>query len=87
MQSIVPDDAGIGRLRRQRNLFAAIAVCALASVGVAIPRKLSNYRDLKAANSHLVELQAAIVDAQRQIKAAQEDILGYQQTIRAWQKQ
>jgi hypothetical protein len=87
MESLLPDDAGIGRLRRQRNLFAAVAIFSLASIGLAVPRKIANYRELKAANSHLVELQTGIVDAQRQIRAAQEEILGYQQTIRAWQRQ
>lgn len=82
----IPDNGEAGRLRRQRNLFAAAAALALASIGLAVPRKVAQYRELKAANAHLVELQAAIVDTQRQIRAAQEDIVGYQDTIRAWQK-
>jgi hypothetical protein len=87
MASTVPDDHEIGRLRRQRNLFAAVAACALASIGLWVPRKLANYRELKAANAHLVELQASIVSAQRKIMTAQEEIQGYQQTVRAIQAQ
>ena len=83
MESLVLEDEGVRRLRRQRNLFATIAVCSLASIGLAVPRKVASYRELKAANAHLVEMQAAIVSTQRQIKMAQEEIQGYQQAIRA----
>jgi hypothetical protein len=70
-----------GRLRRQRNLLAALAVCTVASVGFAVPRRLASHRELKAVNDRLVELQAAIVQNQRQIRAAQEQIQGYQAAL------
>jgi hypothetical protein len=86
MANETQEEGEAGRLRRQRNLFRAVAAVAVASIGAALPRKVANYRELRAANAHVVELQAEIVDAQRHIRIAQEQILGYQATIRAWQK-
>ncbi len=79
------DQDEITRLRRQRNVFAVLAACSLALIGASVPRKVANYRELKAANDRLVELQASIVGTQRQIRTAQEEIAGYQQMLRAWQ--
>jgi hypothetical protein len=81
MASTAPDDEKVGLLRRQRNLFAAVAVASLLSIGLAVPRKVANYRELKAVNEHLVELQAAIVDSQRQLLSVEGQILEGQRAI------
>jgi hypothetical protein len=82
MASTVPDEQKAARLRRQRNLFAAIALCALASIGLAVPRKLSNYRELKEVDARLIWLQAEIVGTRQDIKNAEDKILGVQRAIR-----
>jgi len=70
-----------GHLRRQRDLFAAIAACLLVATGLALPRKIAIHRELKALNGRLVELQAAIVDIQQQIRAAEGQLVEVQQEI------
>ena len=62
MANDMPDDERAARLRRQRNLFAALAAFSLASIGFAVPRKAANHRELKALGGRLVELQASIVE-------------------------
>jgi hypothetical protein len=81
MESLVKDEETENRLRRQRNFFAAIAIFALASIGVAIPRKVSNYRELRATNAHLVELQTAIIDTQWHIRSVEGELLDVQREI------
>jgi len=81
MQGEAAEEERIRRLRSQRNLLAALAVCAIASVGFAVPRRLASHRELKAVNDRLVELQSAIVQNQREIRGAQEQILGYQAAL------
>jgi hypothetical protein len=87
MAAIVPEDEDVTRLRRQRNLFATIAICSLASIGLSVPRKISNYRELKAVNAHVVELQASIVYTQQQIQTVENRIIGIQLEIRKQQAQ
>jgi hypothetical protein len=74
-------DASAERLRRQRNLFGAIAMCSLASIAFAVPRKLANYRELKAVNAHITDMQSAIVRAQRDITAVEDQIRDVQREI------
>jgi|HubBroStandDraft_4_1064222.scaffolds.fasta_scaffold1260392_2 hypothetical protein len=69
------------RLRMQRNLLAALAACAIASIALALPRKLANHRELKALNERLVELQASIVQTQEQIRDTQDQIVRVQGEI------
>ena len=61
-------------LRMQRNLLAALAACAIASIALALPHKLATHRELKALNVRLVELQASIVHEQQQIRDTQGEI-------------
>jgi hypothetical protein len=81
MHGEATEEARIRRLRSQRNLLAALAVCTVASAGLAVPRRLASHRELKAVNNRLVELQAAIVQNQRTIRGAEEQILGYQAAL------
>jgi hypothetical protein len=78
---------GVRRLRMQRNLFSAIAAAALAATGLALPRRVADYRELKAVHARVVELQANIVVAQRQIREAEDQILAVQQEIKRQQAQ
>jgi hypothetical protein len=71
----------------QRNLFATLAICSIASIGLALPRKVRSYRELKAANEHLVGLQEAIVANQQRIRDTQEQILQVQREITKRQAQ
>ena len=71
----------IDRLRRQRNLFATLAALLLASICLAVPRKLATYRELKAVNARLVELQLAIVQKQQQIRETEDRIERTQRDI------
>jgi hypothetical protein len=82
MASTVPDEERAARLRRQRNLFAAIAALAVASIGLAVPRRVASHRELHALNARLVELQYAIVDVQRQIRDTQGEIVRAQDEIK-----
>lgn len=68
------EEERVRRLRVQRNLLAALAACALASIAFALPRKLASHRELKALNERLVELQAAIVLDQQRLRDTQEQI-------------
>jgi septal ring factor EnvC (AmiA/AmiB activator) len=81
MQGPEAEGSAVRRLRVQRNLFAALAVCALAAMGFAIPRKLASYRELRAVNQHLVQLQRDIVENQQQTRETQEQILQSQQEL------
>jgi hypothetical protein len=78
----VPDEQRAERLRRQRNLFAAIALCALASIGLAVPRKLSNFRELREVDARLIWLQSEIASTRQDIRGVEDKILGAQQAIR-----
>jgi hypothetical protein len=82
MDSTAPDEGGLGRLRRQRNLFAALTACLLASIALALPRRVASHRELAALNARLVELQATIIGRQQQILATEGQILAAQQEIR-----
>jgi hypothetical protein len=82
MASTVQDEQKAARLMGQRNLFALIALCALASIGLAVPRKLSNYRELKEVDARLIWLQAETVGTRQDIKDAEDKILGIQKAIR-----
>ena len=81
MNEHAAEEGAIGRLRRQRNLCAALAVCSVASIGLALPHRVSSYRELKAVNEHLIELQAAIVQNQQQTRDAQAQILQVQREM------
>ena len=81
MSNPAPEEDRISRLRVQRNLFATLAVCSIASIALALPRKVASYRELKAVNAHLVELQATIVWEQQQIRDTQDQILQVQREI------
>lgn len=82
-----PEVTYAARLRRQKNLFSTIAVCALAATGLALPRKVANYRELKAVNAHLLELQRSIVRTQQQIIDTQNQLTIIQKDIAYWQAQ
>jgi hypothetical protein len=82
MASIEPEQETVRHLKRQRDLFAAIAICSLGLIGLAVPRKAENNRELRAVNSHLLALQASIVDTQRQIRVIEDQILGVQREIK-----
>ncbi len=57
----------IQRLRRQRNAALAFAVIALAAgVGLSLPRSLARYRELRAMQAELVNLQSVINSIQEQ---------------------
>jgi uncharacterized protein YbbK (DUF523 family) len=81
MPSPISEEQEIGRLRKQRNLFSVLAICSVASIGFAFPRKIAAIRELKAVNSHLVELQAEIVQNQQQTRDVQSRILEVQKQI------
>jgi hypothetical protein len=81
MPSPAPEEDRISRFRTQRNLFAILAVCSIASIGLALPRKVASYRELKAANERLVGLQEAIVENQQRIRDTQDQILLIQREI------
>lgn len=70
-------------MRKQRNLYATLAICSIAAIAFAVPRKVASYRELKSANTQLVALQRAIVEEQRQIREVQEKIVKVQQEIRS----
>jgi len=72
----------IRRLKVQRNWYATLAVCSLACIGFALPTKIAHYRELKAIDAHLVDLQATIVLYQQRTSVAQNEILKMQQQIR-----
>lgn len=81
MQGELAEEERLRRLRMQRNLFAVLAVCSVASIGFAVPQKIASYRELKAVNEHLVELQAAIVRNQQLVRETQDQILQVQGEI------
>jgi septal ring factor EnvC (AmiA/AmiB activator) len=76
------EEEKIGRLRRQRNLFATLAVCSVASIGFAFPRKIAAIREQKAVNAQLVELQTEIVQNQQQTRDVEKQILAVEQEIK-----
>jgi hypothetical protein len=82
MATPVPDEQKAASLRRQRNLFAVIAICAVASIALAVPRKLSNYRELREVDARLIWLQAEIVGTRQDIQGVEDKILAVQQAIR-----
>lgn len=73
---------GLGRLRRERNLFAATALLLIAiAMALSWPRHLQRYREHKALNTELLDLQAQInsmqrttIDNQREITSMQDEI-------------
>ena len=81
MPSPIPEGEEINRLRRQRNLFSVLAICSMASIGLAVPRKVAAIRELKAVNAHLVDLQAQIVQNQQLTRDVQNQILEVQKQI------
>lgn len=83
MANTVPDDEKDGRFRRQRNLFAAVAVCSLALGALAVPRKIARHRELRALNDRIVALQRSIVIDQLTIREVEKQILDVQQQIRS----
>ena len=72
----------VKRTRKQRNLFRVLAICAVISIGVSVPRKIESYRELKSVNAHLIALQAAIVDNQQRLLEIQAKIIQDQDQIR-----
>jgi hypothetical protein len=81
MESAAPDEPEMERLRRQRNLFAAAALAMLASVALAVPRRVASHAELKTLDANLIELQREIVEVQRQIRVAQVQITAVQDEI------
>jgi hypothetical protein len=81
MQNLSSEGEKIRSLRRQRNLYAILAVVSIAAIGFAVPRKLASYRELKSVNDRLVKLQAAIVANQDSTREVQRQILEVQQDI------
>jgi hypothetical protein len=69
-------------LRRQRNLYGALTVVVLFSIGMTMPRRLRSYRALKIANTRLTDLQATIVDTRVKIKNVELEILKIQRQIK-----
>jgi hypothetical protein len=86
MKGTTQDGEKIRLLRVQRDLFAAGAVCFLVSIGFALPRAITSYRELKAINVYLANLQGAIVESQQQIRTVQREILRVQLEITKRQK-
>jgi len=70
------------RLRKQRNVLILLTAMTVGSIGFALPRKISTYRELNRANTRLIELHATIVQYQQQIKDTQAQILEVQRIIR-----
>lgn len=81
LASAVTDTERTAALRRQRNLFAAICICLLGSLGVALPRKAEGRRELRALQARRVDLQYRIVAVQAAIREAQDQILEAQREI------
>ncbi len=75
------EEARVGHLRRQRNRFALLAALAVLSIGIAVPRRAASQRERKVANERLVELQAAVVQNQKQIAGTQAEIVRVQQEL------
>jgi uncharacterized membrane protein YccC len=74
MHATEAEEENAGRLRAQRILFSALAALALASIALALPRKLASHRELKMLSERLVELQASIVQSQQHIRETQDEI-------------
>jgi TolA-binding protein len=72
----------MSQLLRQRNLFAVLAACFVASIGFAVPRKIASYRESNAVDNRIVELQEAIVRTQQHIRDIEAQITRDQQEIR-----
>jgi hypothetical protein len=87
MQRVEDEYKSARVLRFQRNVFAAFAIAALASIGVALPRKIDSYHELERVNSRLTELQTTIVLTQLHIGEIQEQITKAEQEIRKLQQQ
>jgi hypothetical protein len=81
MPSLQTEERKVIRLRTQRRFFVVLAACSLASMGLAVPRRVASYRELRTVNARLVELRAAIVENQNQIRAIQEQIVRFQKEI------
>lgn len=74
----------ITRLRRQRNMLGVAAVViTLTGIAISLPQALERRRQLKAANTELLQLQAELVAAQQQIVKVQADIRQVQAQILA----
>jgi len=71
------------RWRKQRNQFYVGAICGVASLLLVVPGRIRKYRELKAVNAQLVDLQHAIDSHQRLIRAVQADLIQTQQQIKA----
>jgi hypothetical protein len=76
-----PQDKDFRSLRLQRNAFSILAVCAIASIGAAVPRGIALHRELGSLNDRLTELQRSIVANQQQTRAVQDEILRLQSEI------
>jgi hypothetical protein len=77
----------IRRLRRQRNLFAGLAVLSLMiALGSSLPRRLRNYWELKKLNAEVVWLQGVVVTRQDQIREVQAQIIRAQDEIKVLEK-
>jgi len=82
MEKHLSEEKLLVQLRRRRNRYVLVAVAALASIGLALPRMVTSYRELKAVNEETVRIQEAIVDQQQQLVAVQNQILRIQDQIR-----
>ena len=68
--------------RRERNIFAVVAVVIVAlTLAIALPRRVQDYRRLKALNEELINLQHSIGEVQREIVRVQGEILEGQRRI------
>ncbi len=76
-----PAEGEIRRLKRERNAFAVLAICCVASIGFAVPRKVSSYRELERANDRLIELQQAVVANQQRTRDMEAETLKVQREI------
>jgi uncharacterized protein YbbK (DUF523 family) len=87
MASIEAIEQKVRRVKSQRKLFITISICTIASIGLSVPRKVANYRQLKAVNDRLVELQGDIVYTQQQIRLVEDELLAAQREIRKQEAQ
>jgi len=68
------EEANTRRLRLERNLFAAFAICCLAAAAATLPWRVASHRELRELNGRLSGLQAALLERQDRIRFTQDQI-------------
>ena len=79
-------NSDVNLLRRERNRYAAAALVLITiAIAVSWPRRLQRYREHKALNTELLDLQAQINSMQRTTIDNQKEIISMQDEIRRLQ--